>query len=81
MPPPRQHPALNPAHILTHPTQARKRKFAVQTAKAIAGRSSETAYLTYHSLQYQSYFNCLFGEVPQVKVGKVKYFALVRHTC
>ena len=58
-----------------------KRKFAIQIAKAIAGRSGETAYLTWSSVQYQGYFNCVFGEVPQVKVGKVKYFALVRHTC
>ena len=53
--------------------QACKRKFAVQVAKAIAGRSSEASFLTWNSMSWSEHFNCLFGPVPQGKVSKIKF--------
>eukprot|EP00966_Prymnesium_polylepis_P146293 3379125-Prymnesium_polylepis.1 len=55
--------------------EAAARKFALLTLQRAAGRSAETAWLTWDGLKWDSYFGHAFGEWPQPKGSKVKLAA------
>jgi len=56
--------------------EAALRAFAILTLQRTAGRSSETAWLTWEGMRWDPHFKHVFMEVPQPKKSKVKLVAL-----
>lgn len=77
--------AVNAAYSREGSAEAAMRKFALQLLKQAAGRSKEISWMTWEGLEWDIEFHCLFAEVPQPKVSKVKLCALpcgrTRHQC
>ena len=61
--------------------EAARRKLAVLMAWVIAGRASESAWLTFDAMHFDQFFSKVFQEVPQVKISKPKFIAFSPGTC
>ena len=65
--------------------EAAARKFTILTLQRAAGRSAETAWLTWEGLKWDAHFGHVYGEWPQPKGSKIKLAAFGagqdRHAC
>ena len=76
---------MNKALSLEGSAESAARKLALDQLFSSAGRTSETAWLTWGVLVWDPFFTCVFAEVAQSKVHKIKLIAYVaganRHRC
>ena len=56
---------------------ANQRKAIIRSVWSTAGRSSEVAWCNWDGFEYDDHFKCVFGEVFQVKVTKMKLVAFM----
>jgi hypothetical protein len=76
---------MNRALSLEGSADSAARKLALDELWSSAGRSSETAWLTWTGLEWDPFYTCVFAQIAQSKVHKVKLVAFVaganRHRC
>ena len=76
---------LNAAYARCGDGESAKRKFAIGQTHRSAGRAGESAFQTFDSLEWSPEEHCMFIQVGQSKVSKVKICAMVsganRHIC
>jgi hypothetical protein len=77
--------AICRAYARVGSAEATTRKLAVKLLWQVAGRSGEVAFLTWARLSWDEHFQCITGEIPQLKSAKLKKLAFVagadRHSC
>jgi hypothetical protein len=57
--------------------ESAERKFQTICLWLTAGRSSEAAWLSWGTMDWDAEFDCLFAELPQSKVSEVKLVAFM----
>ena len=57
--------------------ESAERKFQTICLRLTAGRSSEAAWLSWDTMDWDAEFDCIFAELPQSKVSEVKLVAFM----